>query len=378
VKIPGSSLTLIKGCAKSTMHWWGFKGGFRCGQSGAYSMRKGLLRVVSCGASHPVRTIAMESILLVKTSSLGDVIHNLPVVGDLHRARGGLTVDWVVEEAFAAIPRLHPGVARVIPVAIRRWRRALGRRSTWCEMKQFVGSLRATRYDAVIDTQGLLKSAMISAAARGTRYGLDWRSSREPLRPFYDRAFSIPWTLHAVERNRALTAHALRYDRAPEPDYGIRANAATFSWLPRQGHAVLLHATSAEKKLWPEASWVELGAYCRQQGLSCVLPWGSELERVRSTQLAAHVPGAVTPPALALDELAGLFAGAHAVVGVDTGLTHLAAALGVATVGIYCATDPAATGLYGCPRAVSLGGIGRQPAVAEVTAALGQLLGNRK
>jgi heptosyltransferase-1 len=312
----------------------------------------------------------METILLVKTSSLGDVIHNLPVVSELRREQRAVTVDWVVEEAFAAIPRLHPGVADVFPLAIRRWRGSLGRGSTWREIGQFVQRLRAKRYDAVIDTQGLFKSALITAAARGTGYGLDWASSREPLRIFYDRTFGIPWTLHAVERNRTFAARALGYELSPHPDYGIHARAASFPWHALQRYVVLLHATSAASKLWPEPSWIELGARCLQRGLGCILPWGSEGERARSARFAARLRGAIVPPALTFDELAGLFAGAHAVAGVDTGLTHLAGALGVPTVGIYCATDPSATGLYACPRAVNLGGIGKPPTVDEVMTAL--------
>jgi heptosyltransferase-1 len=312
----------------------------------------------------------METILLVKTSSLGDVIHNLPVVSEVQRERRNAAVDWVVEEAFAAVPRLHPGVADVIPVALRRWRKSLGRVATWRELLRFVERLRAKRYDAVIDTQGLFKSALIAALARGARYGLDWASSREPLRVFYDRTFDIPWTMHAVERNRTLAARALGYRPSPQADYGIHARAASFPWHALQRYVVLLHGTSAARKLWPEASWIELGARCLRRGWGCILPWGHEGERARSMRLAAGMHGAVVPPALALDELAGLFAGAHAVAGVDTGLTHFSAALGVPTIGIYCATDPSATGLYACRRTLNLGGVGKVPTVDEVHSAL--------
>lgn len=312
----------------------------------------------------------MESILLVKTSSLGDVVHNLPVVSEMRRAWRDVAVDWVVDEAFTALPRLHAGVAEVIPVAIRRWRGALGRAATWREIRQFVQRLRSKRYDAVLDTQGLLKSALIAAAARGCRYGLDWASSREPLRMFYDRTFGVSWSMHAVERNRALAARALGFALAPHPEYGIHARAASFPWQRHPRYVVFLHSTSAAGKLWGEPSWAELAARCMQRGWGCVLPWGSEEERARSARLAVAARGAVTPPALGLDELAGLLAGAHAVAGVDTGLTHLAAALGIPTVGIFCATDPAATGLYACRRAVNLGGIGSPPSVDDVMHAL--------
>ena len=178
---------------------------------------------------------------------MGDVVHNLPVVSDVRFAFPDAEIDWVVEEGFAAIPRLHMGVREVLPVAIRRWRSRLWRRRTREEIRDFLQRLRARSYDAVIDTQGLLKSALIARAARGARFGLDWQSAREPLSLFYDRVFKVPWRLPAVERNRALAAHALGYV-LPALDYGIRAAPVRFSWLPAARYAVLVHATSAEDR----------------------------------------------------------------------------------------------------------------------------------
>ena len=315
----------------------------------------------------------MTRILLVKTSSLGDVVHNLPVVSDLLSAAPGSEIDWVVEESFAAIPRLHAGVTRVLPVAVRRWRSSLLSAAARAEIGAFTRELKLRPYDAVIDTQGLLKSAWIAWLARGTRHGLDFASAREPLASFYDRTYSVPWTMHAVERNRALAAQALGYAVPAQLDYGIAASAAVFAWLPRGRYAVLLHATSARSKLWAVKRWVELGTRLSRCGLASVLTWGNAAERLRAEEIAGSVPGAAVAPGLPLADAARLLAGAQAVVGVDTGLTHLAAALGLATVGIYCATDPAATGLYGGARAVNLGGIGKPPSVLDVLAALEQL-----
>lgn len=317
--------------------------------------------------------VAMPRILLVKTSSLGDVVHNLPVVSDIRRQFPDAGIDWVVEEAFAAIPRMHPAVDRVLPVALRRWRRALLASATRGEICSFLGELHERYYDAIIDTQGLLKSALVARAAHGPCYGLDWRSSREPLRFLYDRTFRVPWGRHAVARNRDLVAQALAYTVQMPPEYGIRAQPRSFDWLPPQRYAVLLHATSAAAKLWPEAAWIDLYKYLILKDIFCVLPWGSDAERVRSERLAAAMPNAVVPPRLALDDIAALLGKAHVVIGVDTGLTHLAAALNVPTLGIYCATDPAATGIYPAPHAVNLGGIGAPPAVDEVISALAQL-----
>ena len=189
----------------------------------------------------------MKKILLVKTSSLGDVVHNLPVASDIRAALPGAEIDWVVEESFAAIPRLHPAVARVLPVAIRRWRSSLLAGATRAEIGAFLrAAAQRAPYDAVIDTQGLLKSALIACAARGARHGLDFASAREPLSFFYDRTCSVPWTLHAVRAQpRARRAGAgVRRARRRRVRHCAR-RPLQFAWLPAGRYAVLLHATSA-------------------------------------------------------------------------------------------------------------------------------------
>jgi heptosyltransferase-1 len=316
----------------------------------------------------------MPRILLVKTSSLGDVVHNLPVVGDISDHFPDAEIDWVVEESFAAIPRLHPRVGRITGVATRRWRRDMLHVETLRQCRTFLDRLREHEYDAVIDTQGLLKSALVTCAARGARYGLDWRSSREPLRIFYDRTFRVPWSQHAVERNRDLAAQVLGYPLTTPAAYGISAPRRTFSWLAAARYAVLLHATSADPKLWPEHYWLELSRYLLTNNIVSVLPWGNATERSRSERLAAAMCNAVVPPLLTLEDMAALLAPAHVVVGVDTGLTHLAAALRVPTVGIYRATDPAATGLYAHTCSANLGGVGLLPEVDDVIAAVEHLV----
>lgn len=313
-------------------------------------------------------------ILLVKTSSMGDVIHNLPVATDILAAHPGSEIDWVVEDTFAAIPKLHSGVRCVLEVAIRRWRGDWWQAQTRGEIGSFLEALKSESYDAVIDTQGLLKSAIVARCARGPRFGLDWKSSREPLALFYNRAFSVPWKMHAVERNRVLAAQSLGYTIPERIDYGISASPASFVWLPREPHAVLIHGTSARSKLWPDERWIDFAQRLEKNGVRTVLLWGNTEERERAEQIALPVPGAVVPPALSLTDAAFVLAGARACVGLDTGLTHLAGALQVPTVGIYSATDPAATGLYGCARAVNLGGVGAPPSTEQVYAALVQLL----
>ena len=310
----------------------------------------------------------------MKTSSMGDVIHNLPVASDLRAVYPGSEIDWIVEESFAALPRLHPAVRRVLRVAIRRWRGSWWQDRTRNEVRAFLAELKSAAYDAVIDTQGLLKSALIARCARGPRFGLDWSSSREPLGVFYSRTFSVPWTMHAVERNRALAARALAYALPDRFEYGISASRANVVWLPAGRYAVLIHGTSAQRKLWAEDRWIDLGRRLEKTGVRGVLPWGSTEERERGERIARAVPEAIVPPSLSIMELASVFAGALVAVGVDTGLTHLAGALGIPTVGIYCATDPAATGLYGCAKAVNLGGPGMPPSAEQVGGAVDNLL----
>lgn len=318
-------------------------------------------------------------ILLVKTSSLGDVIHNLPVATDLARRFPGVTLDWVVEESFTDLPRLHPAVRRVLPVAVRRWRKRLPAPATWREMRDFKAMLAEETYDAVLDTQGLLKSGLIAAQARlapgGRRYGYSRDTAREGLASrFYDRGFAVPRELHAVERNRLLAAAAFDYRPAPAVDYGIAAAALTADWLPQRDYAVLLTATSRADKLWPEPDWQALGAALIARGLTCVLPGGTAAERRRAARLAGALGQAVAAPALGLAPMAGLLQGARLVVGVDTGLVHLAAALGRPTMGIFCASAPALTGVLAGGQAINLGGAHAPPAPAAVVAAALELV----
>lgn len=306
-------------------------------------------------------------LLLVKTSSLGDVIHNLPVVSDLRRAFPEATIDWCVEESFAEIPRLHPDVSEVIPVAIRRWRKSLGNAETWKQIAAFRRRIGTTCYDAILDTQGLLKSGLISRLANGPRYGYAAEVARERLAArFYDKTFVIPPNAHAVLRNRWLGAAAFDYPVDFPLDYGITAPEIELPWLTAGRHAVLLTATSRDDKLWPEENWIALGQDLVNRGLTPVLPSGNATERARAERIAAPIPGAVVAPRLTLRELAALLGRATLAIGVDTGLAHLATALGVPTIALYLTTDPALTGVLGSGYFRNLGGIGQTPSIAEV------------
>jgi len=236
----------------------------------------------------------MKRILIVKTSSLGDVVHNLPVASDIRRHFPDAHIDWVVEEPYAPLVRLHSAVRRVIPVALRRWRqRPLGR-VTWREIGEFRRLLHTERYDAIIDTQGLLKSALIARVAKGRHHGFDAGSAREPFAArFYDVTHHVARSQHAVPRNRALAAAALGYQPVDPIDYGIVISGPVTP--PAQPYAVLLHGSSRHDKLWAESAWTELGRALAIRGLACVLPWGSDEERKRSERIAQDLDRAEVP-----------------------------------------------------------------------------------
>ncbi|MFI8741420.1 lipopolysaccharide heptosyltransferase I [Stutzerimonas sp. R75] len=286
-------------------------------------------------------------VLLVKTSSLGDVIHTLPALTDAQRAIPGIQFDWVVEEGFAEIPAWHPAVAQVIPVAIRRWRKHPLQTLRSGEWRRFKARLRETRYDLVIDAQGLLKSAWLTRYVKAPVAGFDRDSIREPLASrFYDRCYAVPRDQHALERVRQLFAQALGYS-IPEmiADYGLdRSQLATPGEQP---YLLFLHGTTWPSKHWPEAYWRQLAERMSEFGWAIRLPWGNAEEKARAERIAQGLPSASVLPRLNLGGVAKVVAGARACVAVDTGLGHLAAALDVPSISLYGPTLPGRVGAYG-------------------------------
>jgi heptosyltransferase I len=287
-------------------------------------------------------------VLVIKTSSMGDVIHALPALTDAQRAIPRITFDWVVEEAFAEIPGWHPAVDQVIPVAIRRWRRSLYKTWSSTEWRQFKTQMRRHHYDLVIDCQGLLKSAWLGSLLKAPVAGMDKHSVREPLAAlFYRHRYSVPKQMHAVERIRSLFAQALNYEKPRQRgDYNI--NRQRFCGSVREpANVVFLHATAREDKLYPETYWRGLAGRLVTDGYRIRLPWGEEHERERAQRIAEGIEGVEVLPRLNLQGVACVLAQANAVVAVDTGLGHLSAALNIPTLTLYGPTDPELVGTYG-------------------------------
>lgn len=287
-------------------------------------------------------------VLVVKMSSLGDVIHTLPALTDAAKAIPGIKFDWVVEEAFAEIPAWHPAVERVIPIALRRWRKTPWSSFGGPQWKKFRSELGRQHYDAVIDSQGLLKSAVISRMVRAPRFGMDKNSVRERLAAlFYHHKIAVPRDMHAVERIRLLFARVLAYDLPAEKgDYGVRATLkAGADKLPAS--LLFFHGTARAEKLWPEEKWIELARRLAQRDFNVWLPWGSALEKERALRIAEHCPNAQVLPQLDLLGLASMLMEVDGAVAVDTGLAHLSAALDVPTVSLYGPTRIELIGAYG-------------------------------
>lgn len=314
-------------------------------------------------------------IALIKTSSMGDVIHALPVVTDIARAMPDARIDWVVEESFAELPTLHPSVRAVIPVALRRWRRTLFAAGTRREIAALRARLRGARYDLVLDLQGLLKSAWVARMAGAPIAGFSRRCAREPLATLaYRERFDVDLSLHAIERLRSLAGQALGYRAEGLPAFALSPPDEPAPGLPERPYVLLLHATSRADKQWPDDRWRELIAALAGRGMTAALPWGSAAERQRAMALAGNPdPGdplaPVILPKLTLRQCAAAIARARLVVGVDTGLTHLSAALDAPTVALFAATPVWRFGPYWTPRAVGLGEDGRWPDVSQVLAA---------
>ena len=322
-------------------------------------------------------------ILIVRVSSLGDVVHNMPMVADILQHYPQAQIDWVVEEAYVSLVRLNRGVRRIIPFALRRWRKSLFSRETQTELGAFRDALRQEAYDFVFDTQGLFKTGLVmrmaSLAPQGGRVGLanaTEGSGYEAIsRIFHTMSVPVPAHTHAVQRARLVAAAALHYEASSPADFNMQApDASKANCLPSVPYAVFFHGTARDTKRWNEASWVRVAQGVNAHGLPVLLPWGSEQEKHAAQRLAAQMKNAIVLPRLSMMEAVVLAQRAALAIGVDTGLTHIAAAFRRPTIELYCDSPRWKTEGNWSERIVNLGDTGLPPTVEQVEAAIASLL----
>lgn len=307
----------------------------------------------------------------------------MPMVADILRHYPGANIDWVVEEAYTSLVRLNSGVRNVIPFALRRWRKSLLSAATRAEMRAFRQSLRREAYDIVFDTQGLFKTGLVMHLARlapggrkvGLANGTEGSGYEAISRIFHTSSIPVGQRTHAVLRARLVAAAALGYTIDSAADFRLHAPAIQPAWLPNQPYAVFFHGTARAAKQWLPAYWVELARLLAARSLPVLLPWGSDEEKLEAQQLAAQMPNARVLPKLSMMEAVALAQGAALVVGVDTGLTHIAAAFNRPTIELYCDSPRWKTEGNWSANIVNLGDLGHPPGIADVEAAVNALLG---
>ncbi|WP_095090921.1 lipopolysaccharide heptosyltransferase I [Mesorhizobium sophorae] len=314
-------------------------------------------------------------VLIVKTSSMGDVIHTFPAVEDARLVRPDISFDWCVEEAFAGIVALHPAIDRIHTVAIRRWRKTLLDGGTWREAAALRRTLRDCRYDLVIDAQGLLKSALVARQAGAPIAGFDRSSAREPSATLvYDVTYAVPRDLHAIERTRRLFGLALGYQPdLSRLDSGIVPPPGNLAGISGR-IAFLLHGTSREDKKWPVQDWIETARLLVERETTPVTTWSNEREKAVAEAIAGAVPSTVVVPKSPLSDIAAIIGRSTLVIGADTGLTHLASAFGLPTVAVFLATEPGLTGPRGPYASTLLAALGDHVTPGQVVAEADRLL----
>lgn len=291
-------------------------------------------------------------VLIIKTSSMGDIIHTLPAVTDACKNKNGIFFDWVVEENFVEIPYWHNNIGRVIPIALRRWKKNPIQAFKSHEVQNFIKMLRAEKYDLIIDAQGLIKSAFITLLARGNTWhakcGLAFNSAKEPIVSlFYERKFVINKDQHAITRLRELFAKVFNYPQPLNfPDYGIKINNENVE-TKTEKYLVFIHAASRAYKCWSIEKWIELANKAAGENYTVKLPWGNDNEKYVAERIAANSKNVEVLPKLSLSEIAAIIFNSSGVVAVDTGLAHLAAAVDVPIVALYGKTDTKLIGIFG-------------------------------
>ena len=321
-------------------------------------------------------------ILIVRVSSLGDVVHNMPMLADIKRHYPDAQIDWVVEEAYADLIRLNRHVHNVIPYAQRRWRKSLLSSATRVEIRAFRAALKREAYDVVFDTQGLLKTGIVMGMARlapggkkaGLANGTEGSGYEGISRLFHTMSVPVGIHTHAVLRGRLVAAAALGYTVDTPADFSLNLPNLAPEWLPAEPYAVFFHGTARDAKKWQQANWTEIGEFLAERGLPVLLAWGSDKEKQEAAQIAAMLPNARVLPRLSMLEAVLLAGKAALAIGVDTGLTHIAAAYNRPTIELYIDSPRWKTEGDWSPAIVNLGDSGQPPSVEAVKSAVSALL----
>ncbi len=329
-----------------------------------------------------------KKILIVKLSSLGDVLHTLPIIFDIKSYIPSAEIDWLVEEAYVDLLKpLESNASRkyihqIIPFGLRRWKKNIFSRANWVELIQLIRQLRTNHYDLIIDFQGLIKSALIAALARsnseviGLKNSTDF-SSYEPLaRQFYSQTVAIPKQCHAIEVARYLIKHALDIQsKGTKPHFYpvFEQRDLPDMFIESKPYALCFHATARHEKRWSMQAWVEIGNYLFERGITPIYPWGNTEEKAISETIARQIPRAVVPEVFSLRDYFEIIQQAKLTIGVDTGLTHLSAALQCPTIELYCDSPIWKTCGYWSDSIINLGDLGAPPNTTSVKNAIDQL-----
>ena len=306
------------------------------------------MRERGAAAARSDKDASTGAVLVVRPSSLGDIVHALTIVADMRANRPELAIDWVAESGFGRLLESHPEYVAIVPVAIRRWRHRRLRRVDVARSRDVPRCVAARDYAAVLDLQEQVKGALIARMARGVRHGPDRASIREPIATLlHDVHHAIDPDQHFIVRCRELAAAALGYRVDGPPRFGlVAAGADAGRRCPSGLSSSSFTARRARTSCGPMRTGGGSSKRSRRAGFpsSChgeATTNGRAASSCRRRQWRGRAPTA----AALVAGLAALLARAELVVGVDTGLVHLAAALGTPTVSLFVATDPMRCGV---------------------------------
>lgn len=296
-------------------------------------------------------------ILIIRLSAIGDIFHTLTILPDIRKVFKDVQIDWLVDESFVEVTKLSPLIENVIPIPLKKWKKS--KLSYLPNLIKYKKSLPKVNYDYIIDTQSLIKTALLSKFLfNGEIYGLDRKSAREPLASlFYDYKYNVNQDNVAVIRLRGLIAKIFNLN------HNLRKfsfDVKTKPYLPNfdSKYVLFLHGTSKENKKWAIDNWVELSQWIisnTDKQIVVTHSNDSEYQFTKDLKDKLNSSRLTIIDKLKFAEFADVVKHASLVVGVDTGFTHLANLLHIPTIAIYQASDPNYVGMLESAIAKNLG-----------------------